>query len=54
MLTQPLRDEGTGGVPEVMERMDEMGISKDDWDTLVAEFGLGKQAFPVKYRHPSL
>ena len=38
-LVEPLRRRGAAAVPEVIEMLDEFHMSKDDWDTLVAEFG---------------
>ncbi|KAG6906768.1 hypothetical protein DXG01_012244 [Tephrocybe rancida] len=38
-IVKPLMDEGTSAVDEVIERMDEYYLSKEDWDTVV-ELGL--------------
>ncbi|KIJ38684.1 hypothetical protein M422DRAFT_258556 [Sphaerobolus stellatus SS14] len=39
-LVQPLVDNGSSAVDEVIEYMDEYYLSKDDWDTIV-ELGVG-------------
>lgn len=38
-LVQPLRSAGVAAVPEVIQTLDDFHMSKDDWDTMVAEFG---------------
>ena len=40
-LTQPLRRDGVNGVQPVIGMLEELQLSKDDWDSLVVEFGLG-------------
>ncbi|KAL5636736.1 hypothetical protein ACGC1H_000641 [Rhizoctonia solani] len=39
-LVRPLIDEGTNGVPSVIEMMDEYYLSKDEWDAML-ELGIG-------------
>ncbi|EUC66582.1 DNA replication factor C, large subunit [Rhizoctonia solani AG-3 Rhs1AP] len=39
-LVRPLIDEGTNGVPSVIEIMDEYYLSKDEWDAML-ELGIG-------------
>ncbi|GLB33214.1 putative replication factor C subunit 1 [Lyophyllum shimeji] len=41
-IVKPLMDEGTSAVDEVIERMDEYYLSKEDWDTVV-ELGVDEQ-----------
>lgn len=41
-IVQPLVDAGTSAVNEVIERMDEYYLSKEDWETIV-ELGVGDQ-----------
>ena len=38
-LVEPLRTRGAAAVPEIIQTLDDFHMSKDDWDTLVAEFG---------------
>ena len=40
-LTAPLQQSGSHAVPQVIQALDDLGMSKDDWDTLTGEFGLG-------------
>ena len=40
-LTAPLRNQGIGAIPDIIGQLDHFGMSKDDWDTLVGEFGMG-------------
>jgi replication factor C subunit 1 len=40
-LVQPLIDQGTDGVSEVIKEMDEYYLSKDEWDAIV-EMGIGE------------
>ncbi|KAI0059347.1 DNA replication factor C large subunit [Artomyces pyxidatus] len=39
-IVQPLMDDGSSAVDEVIERMDEYYLSREDWDTIV-ELGVG-------------
>lgn len=38
-LVNPLKERGAAAVPEVIQMLDDFHMSKDDWDTLCAEFG---------------
>ena len=38
-LTEPLQRRGVAAVSEIIQTLDDFHMSKDDWDTLVAEFG---------------
>eukprot|EP01052_Picozoa_sp_SAG31_P024202 SAG31_NODE_2043_length_6582_cov_2.798952_4_plen_128_part_00 len=42
-LTQPLREAGADGVRAIIGLLEDLNLSKDDWDTLVSEFGLGPE-----------
>lgn len=39
-LVEPLRARGAAAVNEIIQTLDDFHMSKDDWDTLVVEFGL--------------
>ncbi|KAM9913055.1 hypothetical protein OXX69_001969 [Metschnikowia pulcherrima] len=41
-LTKPLLSEGEGGIPEVIDTMDQYYFTKDDWDS-VLELGVGNK-----------
>ncbi|EIW81766.1 DNA replication factor C, large subunit [Coniophora puteana RWD-64-598 SS2] len=41
-IVKPLIDDGSSAVDEVIERMDEYFVSREDWDTIV-ELGVGEQ-----------
>lgn len=42
-LVQPLIDDGSEAIPEVIETMDEYYLSKDEWDAIV-EMGIGENS----------